>query len=170
MPASTPRAYNQQRSSNMCFPRSIRRGCGWLVLLLFWFSRVEAKVQFDVFPGFDNSVRAGTWYPVTIEVFNDGPSFDAVVELSGGRFGGTTVRVPVELPTNTRKRFSVPLFASSQTVIAVDGRLLDSKGKVQDERPGQQVGLLAWDVPLLAASAMNFATAGFVFAISFVIG
>ena len=140
----------------MCFPRSIRRGCGLLVLFLFCFFRAEAKVQFDVFPGFDNSVRAGTWYPVTIEVFNDGPSFDAVVELSGGRFGGITVRVPVELPTNTRKRFSIPLFASSQTVIAVDGRLLDSKGRVQDERPGQQVGLLAWDVPLLAALPGSF--------------
>jgi len=127
-----------------------------LGLLLAWWPEAQAKVQFDVFPGYDNTARAGAWYPVTIEVFNEGPSFDAVVELSGGQFGSVTVRVPVELPTNTRKRFAVPLFCTSQSFLTVDARLLDSKGKLQEERLGQQVGLLGWDVPFLGALPGSF--------------
>ncbi|HAB17213.1 MAG TPA: hypothetical protein PLX89_05435 [Verrucomicrobiota bacterium] len=131
----------------------------WLLILAIsatGLPRADAKIQFDVFPGYDNTVRAGAWYPITIEVFNDGPSFDAVVELSAGQFGSVVTRVPVELPTNTRKRFSVPMFATSQNFLSVDGRLRDAKGKVQDERTGQRVGLVGWDVPLLGALPGSF--------------
>lgn len=130
----------------------------WLGLILtcLGLSSVQAKVQFDVFPGYDNSARAGSWYPVLVEVFNEGAAFDAVVELSGGQFGNLVVKVPVELPTNTRKRFVVPMFCASQNFLAVDGRLLDARGKVQEERPGQRLNLVAWDVPLMAVLPGSF--------------
>lgn len=127
-----------------------------LVALLGWLPAAQGKVQFDVVPGYDNLVRAGAWYPVMIEVFNDGPSFEAVVELSGGQFGSVLTRVPVELPTHTRKRFAVPLFCPSQSYLAVNGRLLDSRGRVQDEQPGQRVALVGWEVPLLGSLPGNF--------------
>ncbi len=125
-------------------------------LFLGWLPVAQGKVQFDVVPGYDTLVRAGAWYPVTIEVFNDGPSFEAVVELSGGQFGNVLTRVPVELPTHTKKRFAVPLFCTSQNFLSVDGRLLDSRGRVQDERQGQRVTLVGWDVPLLGSLPGNF--------------
>lgn len=115
-----------------------------------------SKIQFDVFPGYDNSARAGTWYPVAIEVLNDGPSFNAVVEINGGQ---GAVRVPVELPSNTRKRFSVPLFNVSRNFLSVDCRLLDERGKVRDEQSGKRVNVQGWEIPLMGALPGSFSGA-----------
>ncbi|MBL9175049.1 MAG: hypothetical protein JNL10_16035 [Verrucomicrobiales bacterium] len=128
---------------------------GWLMLALGG-TDAWAKIQFDVFPGYDNSARAGAWYPVAIEVLNDGPSFNAVVEINGGQ---GTVRVPVELPTNTRKRFSVPLFNVSRNFLSVDCRLLDERGKVRDEQTGKRVNVQGWEIPLMGALPGSFSGA-----------
>ena len=136
-----------------CFPRM-----GWIVLLGVF--SVQAKIQFDVFPGYGDLasgvVRAGAWYPVGIEVLNDGPAFDAVVELSAGQFGGATQRVPIELPSNTRKRFVVPFFCASSGMLVIDARLYERGGKLRDERPGTRLAVVQWETPLLGALPGSF--------------
>ena len=108
------------------FVRSVlRRG---LLLAVLWSGLggflVQARIQFDIFPGYGDVasgvVRAGAWYPVGVEVFNDGPGFDAVIELSAGQFGGASQRVALELPTNTRKRFVIPFFCASSGFLSID--------------------------------------------------
>ncbi|MBX3731730.1 MAG: hypothetical protein KF791_03950 [Verrucomicrobiae bacterium] len=134
-----------------------RSNATWLLLLVVAFGAgrfpAGAKIQFDVFPGFDSVARAGAWYPVGIEIFNDGPGFDGVVELDAGQ---GTLRIPIELPSNTRKRFTVPLFNVSRNFLAVDGRLLDDRGKVRDEQLARRVTVQGWEVPLMGALPGSF--------------
>src|ERR1051325_11732967 len=84
--------------------------------------QVSAAIQFDVFVGYDGVTRESSWFPVAIEVHNDGPSFNGVIELSSSQFGGEPDRrIPIELPTNTRKRLVVPMFASGGGAVRARG-------------------------------------------------
>jgi hypothetical protein len=76
-----------------------------------WTAR--AALQFDVFLGYDDILPERSWFPITCELHNDGPSFNAVIELTAEEFGrGQTRRVPLDLPANTRKRLFIPVFAA----------------------------------------------------------
>ena len=95
------------------FPRRLAK-LG-LVCLLAGGSLAKGAVQFDVFMGFAGKARQGEWFPVTFEIFNDGPTFDGQVELRP-RFGENPVyRYDVELATNTRKRFTLAVFADTNS-------------------------------------------------------
>ena len=84
-----------------------------LVCLLAGGSLAKAEVQFDIFMGFAGKAKQGEWFPVTFEIFNDGPIFDGRVELRP-RFGDNPVYdYNVELATNTRKRFTLAVFADA---------------------------------------------------------
>lgn len=142
-----------------------RRGLlDWILLLclgvLVSVRPMLAKIQFDIFPGYGDVasgvVRAGAWYPVGVEVQNDGPAFDAVIELSAGQFGGAVQRVPIELPTNTRKRFVVPFFCASSGMLVLDARLLDRSGKLREDRPGTRLQVVQWETPVLGALPGSF--------------
>ncbi len=86
-----------------------------LVSLLAGNGLADGAVQFDVFMGFAGKARQGEWFPVTFEIFNDGPTFDGQVELRP-RFGDNPVyRYDVELATNTRKRFTLAVFADTNS-------------------------------------------------------
>src|SRR6266850_3368568 len=75
----------------------------------------RAILQFDVFLGYDGTVREASWFPVVCEIKNDGPPFTGVVEVSPGDYGkGQTQQMPVELPTGTVKRLVIPAFASGR--------------------------------------------------------
>ena len=111
----------------------------WLCLAaLFGQLTLQSRgaLQFDVFigyggqsSGFDGVVREASWFPVVCEVFNDGPPFKAVVELSAGRAQASAERrIVIELPTNTRKRFVIPVFAVTGRYSNWDARLLDEQG------------------------------------------
>lgn len=132
---------------------------GGLVLLLAA-PLAQAKIQFDVFAGYGDAgggvVRAGGWYPVAVEVFNDGPTFDAVIEISAGQFGSQIQRLPVELPTNTRKRLVVPFFCASAGFLTLDARLTDRSGKLRDERLGNRLNVVQWETPLLGALPASY--------------
>ncbi len=115
----------------MKLPRAI-----WLCCLLWLLGvhRSRAAIQFDVLPGYETAIHEAAWFPITCEIFNDGPSFNAIIELSGGQFGGEQLRqVPVELPTNTRKRIVVPMFAAGGSRYGGTenwtGKLLDTARK-----------------------------------------
>src|SRR5262245_18441534 len=97
----------------------------------------RAAVRFDVFLGYDGILPEASWFPVVCEVFNDGPSFNAIFELSPGQYSqGQSRAMMVELPTGTLKRFSVPVFSSTRSTYSWDARLLDERGKVRAENLG----------------------------------
>ncbi len=129
----------------------------WVSLLvtLLIVPPAEAKIQFDVFAGYGDAstghVRTGGWFPIGFEVMNDGPSFDAVIEVSSGQLSGQTLRVPVELPTNTRKRLVIPAFSTASSVLMLEGRLLDSGGKIRAESSQLRLNIAAWEMPMLGA-------------------
>jgi hypothetical protein len=147
-------------------PSPGRRWAGrWLALgvaLAAGLAVVRAELQFDVFVGYgsgggsDGVVRESGWFPVACEVFNDGPGFDAVFEISARQLGGGQARrLAIELPTNTRKRFSFPVFAGSR-YSSWDARLLDAKGKVRAERSELRTRDLGWETFLIGGLPNSF--------------
>jgi len=116
----------------------------------------RGALQFDVFLGYDGIVPEASWFPVACEIRNDGPSFNAFVEITSGQFNQTQVRrIPLELPTNTRKRVVIPVFSSSRYA-TWNIRLIDEKDKVRAEelnkRPRKQT---AWEIPMVGALARS---------------
>ncbi|HPC62342.1 MAG TPA: hypothetical protein PKX23_16900, partial [Verrucomicrobiota bacterium] len=87
------------------------------------FLPARAAIQFDAFLGYDGIVPEACWFPVVFEIKNDGPGFNATVELSPGNLNqGQTYRVKVELPTGTGKRLVVPVFSSTRGFASWDAR------------------------------------------------
>ena len=137
----------------------LRRSLTILIFLVVLASAFNARavMQFDVFLGYDGTIREGEWFPVSCEIVNDGPAFNAVFEFSSESGGRTqTRRFSLELPTNTRKRFSIPAFASAGRFARWNARLLDSRGKVRAERPNLQAKDRSSDSPLIAAIPRSF--------------
>src|SRR5438105_4784007 len=103
-----------------------------LLCLLFSASTGRAALQFDAFPGYDGIVPEASWFPVVCEVKNDGPTFKAMIELTGSAVNqGQTIRMPVELPTGTLKRLVLPVFSSTRGYTSWDLRLLDERGRIR---------------------------------------
>ena len=129
----------------------------WCALALFALGLpARAALQFDVFLGYEGTVREASWFPVACEISNDGPSFNAVVELTAGSMGNDQIRrIPIELPTNTRKRFVIPVFAAGGRFYQWNARLLDERGKVREERPSLQPKIVPWEGFLLGRHAAN---------------
>jgi len=109
-----------------------------MVALVFLALNLRAALQFDVFVGLDNYIPEASWFPIVCEVDNDGPPFQALIEVTGGGMNqnGYTRVVPVELPTGTRKRITIPVFCSSSYNGEWDVRLKDSQGRLRAEQPG----------------------------------
>ena len=134
-----------------------------LVTTLLAASPLRAALQFDVFVGYgsgggnDGVVREAAWFPVACEILNDGPAFDGVVEFSSRQTGaGQARRIRIELPTNTRKRFSFPLFAGASRYASWDARLYDAKGKLRAERLDLRSRDMAWETHLMGGLARSF--------------
>ena len=131
--------------------------CALLAVVLLA-TAARAEVRFDVFYGFgvgtgDGVVREAAWFPVICEVQNDGPAFNAVIQLTGGAFGqGQPRYLRVELPTGSLKRIQIPIYATGRMGYSLDARLLDEKGRVRAElkglKPQKQI---TWDSPLLGS-------------------
>src|SRR5436190_14206938 len=125
-----------------------------LLALVLWQLSSRGAMQFDAFVGYDGTIHEASWFPVTCEILNDGPSFNAIIEITGT---SDPRRVPVELPTNTRKRLIIPVFSSggrfgsSWTV-----KLLDSSGRMRQERPDIRPTVIAWNTILLGAMPRTF--------------
>lgn len=157
-----PRRLLEQRLPGHLLAHQIRFHAWLIVCLAFALQclvpAAHAELQFDTFFGYDGIVREAGWFPVACEVFNDGPPFNAVIEISSGNFRADQVRrIPLELPTNTRKRIVIPMFASGARFFQWNVRLLDDRGKVHAERPNIQPKTLAWEGILLGALSRSFA-------------
>ena len=112
----------------------------------------RAALQFDVFLGYDGMVPEATWFPLVCEIKNDGPPFNAVIEVASQMSDGQSLRVPVELPTGTLKRLVIPLFSAARGYSSWDARLYDEHGRERAEQTGMRPRkLLAATVPLVGA-------------------
>lgn len=140
---------------------TLPRGCA-LFVAMAWSCLsglpARAAMQFDVFLGYDDLIREANWFPIACEIHHDGPSFSGVVEVSSDQLGrGQVRRVALELPTNTRKRFVIPVFGSGGRYGSWSVRLLDSRGKVRAEhtnlRPRREV---TWQAHVLGALPRTF--------------
>lgn len=135
----------------------------FLALLLFLLlgaqARTRAALQFDVFVGYEGVIRDAAWFPVAFEVFNDGPPFKAVIEFRSGGLGSSEQarQVRIELPTNTRKRLSIPVFSTGGGRFSQwEARLFDDSGKQRAERLSLQTKQLGWDSTMLGAIPKSF--------------
>jgi hypothetical protein len=127
----------------------------WVAALLLLAAPARADLRFDAFLGYDDILPERSWFPVTCEVFNDGPAFNAVVEVTAQDFGqGQTRRVMLDLPTNTRKRITIPVFATARNW---NVRLLDERGKVRAEQTLVPRRMMKNNLPLIAALARTVA-------------
>jgi len=92
-------------------------------------------MQFDTYIGLDSYVPEASWFPLICEVYNDGPAFNGTIEVTTGMGqSGYPRLVPIELPTGTRKRVSIPLFCSSSYNGEWNAVLRDEDGRVRAER------------------------------------
>ncbi len=123
--------------------RKAGRARAWLlalVLCAFVAGSARGDTQFDVFLGYGDLGGGGlvpeaTWFPAVCEIKNEGPTFTGYIEISAGNYGESqSRRVAVELPTGTRKRISIPLFASGRYSSSWDFRLVDERGRLRAER------------------------------------
>jgi hypothetical protein len=129
----------------------------WVValLLLLLAASARAELRFDAFLGYDDILPERSWFPITCEVFNDGPAFNAVIEVTAQDFGeGQTRRMMLDLPTNTRKRITIPVYATARNW---NVRLLDERGKVRAEQSLQPRRMMKNNLPLIAALARTVA-------------
>jgi hypothetical protein len=134
---------------------SRRAWCLWVAAL--WLAAIPAgaELRFDPFLGYDDILPERSWFPITCEIYNDGPSFNAVIEVTAEDFGqGQTRRFMLDLPTNTRKRVTIPVFATARTW---NIRLLDERGKVRSESTMQPRRVMKNSLPLVAALARTVA-------------
>lgn len=103
-----------------------------IALLLLAPANLRAAIQFDAFLGLDGLVPEACWFPIVFEVYNDGPAFSGVIEVTSGMGqSGFPRLVPVELPTGTRKLITVPLFCSQSYGGEWSALLKDESGKVR---------------------------------------
>jgi hypothetical protein len=113
----------------------------------------RADLQFDVFLGYDGTVREASWFPIVCEIRNNDAPFTGVIEVTPAGYGkGQSQRLQVELPTGTLKRVVIPAFATGRYQTLWDVRLLDERGRVRSEqvalRPQRQIG---WEVRLIGS-------------------
>ncbi|HEX4119195.1 MAG TPA: hypothetical protein VH619_01105 [Verrucomicrobiae bacterium] len=116
----------------------------------------RAALQFDAFLGYDDIMPERSWFPITCELQNDGPSFNAVIEVSAEEFGpgGLVRRFPIDLPTNTRKRICIPVFSTTGRWHV---RLLDERGKLRGEQLLDHGRTIKNSLPLVAGLARTSA-------------
>ena len=121
-----------------------------LVFICIWLSCniVNAEVRFDVFMGFSGKARNGEWFPVTVEIENDGPTFNGEIEIKPSSFKEQSIRYTIELPNNTRKRLSIPVFNNSS--YRWNAKLLND-GKVVSRNDNLRIDSIPWFSKLFAA-------------------
>jgi hypothetical protein len=144
------------RPMQIAVTKILERG-RWLSLLtlgaLLITTSGRAELQFDVFLGYDGTVREASWFPIVCEIRNSDAPFTGVIEVTPSGYGkGQSQRMVVELPTGTLKRVVIPAFATSRYQTLWDVRLIDERGRVRQEqvalRPQRQIG---WEVRLVGA-------------------
>src|SRR5687767_8759726 len=140
-------------SRTPALPHSRLHGLVALTLLLALLPASRAAIRFDLFVGYDGVVPQGAWFPAAFEIFNDGPPFTAVLEVTPGSYNQSQTRsMVVELPTGTTKRFIIPIHTSATYNPVWNARLLNEKDRVMAETQNARVRRLnPANLPLAAA-------------------
>jgi hypothetical protein len=135
-----------------------RARCAWQCflsgcLILLTMAGAQAEIRFDVFLGYDGTVREASWFPITCEIQNSGAPIKGFIEVAPSSYGkGQTQRLPIELPTGTLKRVFIPTFAPGRYQSGWDVRLVDQRGRVLEEvvaaRSQKSVG---WETVVVGA-------------------
>lgn len=134
--------------------RPLTGAVGLLLLLIFRVS--AAEVRFDMFLGYDNVVPEFSWFPVTFEIQNDGPTFIGRVEVAEGSFGQKLRRsFTTELPTGTLKRFTIPMFKTEAYQREWTARLVNEQGKEIANTSRQMRRRVHWRGLTIGALARN---------------
>ena len=115
----------------------------WVVLFLLQMISMRSQaagLQFDVFPGYGDVMRQHHWCPFTFEMHHEGPGFSGFIRLRdpGSNFSQS---IPMELPTNTRKRVVMPVYYQGGNILNWVAELVTASGDVLAERTqfsGQQ--------------------------------
>lgn len=128
-----------------------------LCLLLFLtFSPRCGAFQFDVFVGYGGVVREVGWFPVACEVWHDGPAFTGTIEIAKAHFGDEQKhRIILELPTNTRKRITFPLFYSGG-LPRWKAKLYDESGEVRASQLNISAKEVAWEGVIMGSVSRTF--------------
>lgn len=164
---------NQSRAAPMhiishLLRRPARSVCRWLILLGLWGGGLvdaASQIRFEVSLGYDGTVREANWFPVNCEAINSGPNFNGFIEVAPGPGAkGQVQRWPIELPTGTLKRVTIPVFATTRYAANWEVRLVDDRGKVREEvaaRAQRQIGQetkLVGALPRTAAGTVSLRT------------
>src|SRR5262245_7512155 len=81
----------------------------------------QTPITLDVRAGYEGAYRLGEWFPIGINIGNDGPDLRCVLEWSfPGQPGEQIFRQAVDLPRGSRKHVMIEVFARS---FARNGRL-----------------------------------------------
>ncbi|MDB4689006.1 hypothetical protein OAH23_01160 [Verrucomicrobia bacterium] len=128
------------------------------ILLCFAALTTKAALQFDVFPGYGDYVRSYHWCPFTFELHQDGSDFNGFVSLEDSNTG-VEHRVPIELPTNTRKKVVIPVFfKDGGNLDNWTAKLISENGQTIAERSQfQATEIIPWSGYLMGSVSRSFA-------------
>ncbi len=116
----------------------------------------NAALQFDVFPGYGEKMRAYHWCPFTFEMHQDGPDFNGFISLRDTNTG-VEHTLPIELPTNTRKRVVIPVYyRGGGNLYNWIARLVDTKGRTVEERSQFQGTEIPWSGYMMGSISRSF--------------
>lgn len=126
--------------------RPLRKAGAAIFALLLATLTARAEIQFDVFFGFkrniaeSGSVHEAAWFPAMFELHNDAAAVTATIELSqGGDFeGDQVIRSVIELPADTTKKLTLPVFQPNALYTIWQARLVDESGTVLAEQRDMQ--------------------------------
>ena len=135
----------------------------WAAALCFasflMFSPRCGAIQFDVFIGYGGVVREVSWLPVSCEVWHDGPAFTGTIEIAKAHFGTEQKhRIILELPADTRKRITFPLFYSGG-LPRWNAKLYDESGEVRASQLNISAKEVAWEGVIMGAVSRTPASA-----------
>jgi hypothetical protein len=116
-----------------------------------------AALQFDVFPGYGETMRAYHWCPFTFEIHHDGPGFSGFISLKDSN-SGIEHTFPIELPTNTRKRIVIPVYyRGGGNLYNWEAKLIRENGRLIEERSQFQGTEVPWSGYLMGSISRSFA-------------
>lgn len=90
----------------------------------------NSPIRFDAIIGYSGVMPQNAWFPVMCELQNTGPTLTGIIEISNDQLSkGQSRQLKIELPANTLKRVTIPVFASAR-YIQWNIRLLDTRGRL----------------------------------------
>lgn len=119
------------------------RGFPLLVLLPLLFAGVapaaraqQAAITWQATPGFDGTLKAGMWFPLTVTISNTGPDVRGVIAFRLRTGQATTYSQTIDLPLNANKQIVLPVMADNagDGVTQADLTLLDGERVVKSQR------------------------------------